>query len=94
MLQGYTMAIVPCGNPTPKKLHTRGGEWPIRTARAQRTVRPQRRSVLGRQMKDSGLAELVMVHRATKWCGEKGRCWQRRRWDRAFGAKRSRMQER
>ena len=33
MLQGHTMAIVPCGNPTPKKL-------PIRTARAQRTVRP------------------------------------------------------
>ena len=37
MLQGYTMAIVPCGNPTPKKLHTGGGEWPtFRTARAQR----------------------------------------------------------
>ena len=36
MLQGYTMAIVPCGNPTPKKLHTGGGEWPtFRTARAQ-----------------------------------------------------------
>ena len=43
MLQGYTMAIVPCGNPTPKKLPTGGGEWPtFRTARAQRTVRPQR----------------------------------------------------
>ena len=41
MLQGYTMAIVPCGNPTPKKLPTGGGEWPtFRTARAQRTVRP------------------------------------------------------
>ena len=41
MLQGYTMAIVPCGNPTPKKLHTGGGEWPtFRTARAQRTVCP------------------------------------------------------
>ena len=37
MLQGYTMAIVPCGNPTPKKLPTSGGEWPtFRTARAQR----------------------------------------------------------
>ena len=37
MLQGYTMAIVPCGNPTPKKLPTGGGEWPtFRTARAQR----------------------------------------------------------
>ena len=37
MLQGYTMAIVPCSNPTPKKLPTRGGEWPtFRTARAQR----------------------------------------------------------
>ena len=33
MLQGYTMAIVPCGNPTPKKLPTGGGEWPtFRTA--------------------------------------------------------------
>ena len=41
MLQGYTMAIVPCGNPTPKKLPTGGGEWPtFCTARAQRTVRP------------------------------------------------------
>ena len=41
MLQGYTMAIVPCGNPTPKKLPTGGGEWPtFHTARAQRTVRP------------------------------------------------------
>ena len=41
MLQGYTMAIVPCGNPTPKKLPTGDGEWPtFRTARAQRTVRP------------------------------------------------------
>ena len=37
MLQGYTMAIVLCGNPTPKKLPTGGGEWPtFRTARAQR----------------------------------------------------------
>ena len=37
MLQGYTMAIVPCGNPTPKKLPNGGGEWPtFRTARAQR----------------------------------------------------------
>ena len=43
MLQGYTMAIVPCGNPTPKKMPTGGGEWPtFRTARAQRTVRPLR----------------------------------------------------
>ena len=41
MLQGHTTAIVPCGNPTPKKLPTGGGEWPtFRTARAQRTVRP------------------------------------------------------
>ena len=41
MLQGHTMAIVPCSNPTPKKLPTGGGEWPtFRTARAQRTVRP------------------------------------------------------
>ena len=41
MLQGHTMAIVPCGNPTPKKLPTGGGEWPtFRTVRAQRTVRP------------------------------------------------------
>ena len=41
MLQGYTMAIAPCGNPTPKKLPTSGGEWPtFRTARAQRTVHP------------------------------------------------------
>ena len=33
MLQGHTMAIVPCGNPTAKKLPTGGGEWPtIRTA--------------------------------------------------------------
>ena len=33
MLQGYTMAIVPYGNPTPKKLPTGGGEWPtFRTA--------------------------------------------------------------
>ena len=41
MLQGHTMAIVPCGNPTPKKLPTGGGEWPtFRTARAQHTVRP------------------------------------------------------
>ena len=41
MLQGHTMAIVPCGNPTPKKLPPGGGEWPtFRTARAQRTVRP------------------------------------------------------
>ena len=41
MLQGYTMAIVPCVNPKPKKLPTGGGEWPtFRTARAQRTVRP------------------------------------------------------
>ena len=41
MLQGYTMAMVPCGNLTPKKLPTGGGEWPaFRTARAQRTVRP------------------------------------------------------
>ena len=45
MLQGYTMAIVPCGNPTPKKLPTGGGEWPtFRTARAQRTVRPPRKA--------------------------------------------------
>ena len=37
MLQGYTMAIVPCGNPTSKKLPTGGGEWhTFRTARAQR----------------------------------------------------------
>ena len=37
MLQGHTTAIVPCGNPTPKKLPTGGGEWPtFRTARAQR----------------------------------------------------------
>ena len=43
MLQGHTTAIVPCGNPTPKKLPTGGGEWPtFRTARAQRTVRPLR----------------------------------------------------
>ena len=36
MLQGHTTAIVPCGNPTPKKLPTGGGEWPtFRTARAQ-----------------------------------------------------------
>ena len=43
MLQGYTMAIVPCGNPTPKKLPTGGGKWPtFRTAHAQRTVRPLR----------------------------------------------------
>ena len=42
MLQGHTTAIVPFGNPTPKKLPTGGGEWPtFRTARAQRTVRPQ-----------------------------------------------------
>ena len=41
MLQGHTTAIVPCGNPTPKKLPTGGGEWPtFRTARAQRAVRP------------------------------------------------------
>ena len=41
MLQGHTMALVPCGNPTPKKLPTGGGEWPtFRTARAQRMVRP------------------------------------------------------
>ena len=41
MLQRHTMALVPCGNPTPKKLPTGGGEWPtFRTARAQRTVRP------------------------------------------------------
>ena len=41
MLHGYTMATVPCGNPTPKKLPTGDGEWPtFRTARAQRTVRP------------------------------------------------------
>ena len=41
MLQGHTTAIVPCGNPTPKKLPTGGGEWPtFRTARAQRTVCP------------------------------------------------------
>ena len=41
MLQGHTTAIVPCGNPTPKKLPTGGGEWPtFCTARAQRTVRP------------------------------------------------------
>ena len=44
MLQGHTTAIVPCGNPTPKKLPTGAGEWPTfrtaRTARAQRTVRP------------------------------------------------------
>ena len=33
LLQRYTMAIVPCGNPTPKKLPTGGGEWPtFRTA--------------------------------------------------------------
>ena len=33
MLQGHTTAIVPCGNPTPKKLPTGGGEWPtFRTA--------------------------------------------------------------
>ena len=44
MLQGHTTAIVPCGNPTPKKLPTGGGEWPtFRTARAQRTVRPLKR---------------------------------------------------
>ena len=43
MLQRYTMAKIPCSNPTPKKPPTGGGEWPIfRTARAQRTVRPQR----------------------------------------------------
>ena len=41
MLQGHTTAIVPCGNPTPKKLPTGGGEWPtFPTAHAQRTVRP------------------------------------------------------
>ena len=44
MLQGHTTAIVPCGNPTPKKLPTGGGELPTfrtaRTPRAQRTVRP------------------------------------------------------
>ena len=35
------MAIVPYGNPTPKKLPSGGGEGPtFRTARAQRTVRP------------------------------------------------------
>ena len=33
MLQGHTMVIVPCGNPTPKKMPTGGGEWPtFRTA--------------------------------------------------------------
>ena len=43
MLQGHTMAIVPCGNPTPKKLPIGGGEWPtFCTACAQRTVRPLR----------------------------------------------------
>ena len=46
MLQGHTMAIVPCGNPTPKKLPTGGGEWPtFRTARAQRTVRPPKQQI-------------------------------------------------
>ena len=45
MLQGHTMAIVPCGNPTTKKLPTGGGEWPtFRKARAQRTVRPLKSS--------------------------------------------------
>ena len=40
MLQGYTMVIVPCGNPTPKKLPTGSGEWPtFRTASTQHTVR-------------------------------------------------------
>ena len=34
MLQGYTMATVPCGNPTPKKLPTGGGEWPTSKAAA------------------------------------------------------------
>ena len=53
MLQGHTMAIVPCGNPTPKKLPTGGGEWPtFRTGRAQRTVRPLR----------AGQDEEVVVH--------------------------------
>ena len=52
MLQGYTMAIVPCGNPTPKKLPTGGGEWPtFRTARAQRTVRPLKHSTRGWNLK-------------------------------------------
>ena len=60
MLQGYTMAIVPCGNPTPKKLPTGGGEWPtFRTAHAQRTVRPhrdpiQRSEAVGNERKRSG----------------------------------------
>ena len=48
MLQGYTMAIVPCGNRTPKKLPTGGGEWPtFHTARARRTVRPREAKGLG-----------------------------------------------
>ena len=28
MPQGHTMAILPCGNLTPEKLPTGGGEWP------------------------------------------------------------------
>ena len=36
MLQGRTMAIVPCGNPTPKKLPTGGGEWPTFRAHSAR----------------------------------------------------------
>ena len=51
MLQGYTMAIVPCSNPTPKKLPTGGGEWPtFRTARAQRTVRPLYMAEMGKMV--------------------------------------------
>ena len=41
MLQGHTTAIVPCGNPTPKKLPTGGGEWPtFRTARTAHGTPP------------------------------------------------------
>ena len=41
MLQGYAMAIVPCGNPTPKKLPTGGGEWPtFRTAHGTPPIVP------------------------------------------------------
>ena len=41
MLQRHTMAIVPCGNPTPKKLPTGGGERPtFRTARTAHSTPP------------------------------------------------------
>ena len=74
MLQGHTRAIVPCGNPTPKKLPTGGGEWPtFRTARAQRTVRPLKRSEVNKPHTFHILFQRSTSHTHSTFCFRKAK---------------------